>query len=141
MSGNVDSRVDPLEAKGEPIAALALARGATLTEAAEEAGIGPRTLRRRLDVPAYRAEIARLRSKVLDETWGRLLLGARLAVDTLIDVASNGTTELTKVSADRILIEHAFSFAELVGVNDRLAAVKDAVAEARRPALPLPSEE
>ena len=113
--------------KGEPVAALALASGSTITEAARQAGLSERTVRRRLDRVEYRAEIARLRRKVLDGILARLLTGATTGVDTLIEIAANGQSESARVSASRILVEHSLSFAELVGVSERIADLEHAI--------------
>ena len=123
--------------KGEPAVLVALSRGASVEAAARAGGVSGRTVRRRLEDPAYRAEIARLRAKVLDGIRARLLDGAATGVETLIEVAQDGKSESARVSAARILVEHTLSFAELVGMNERLAALEDVMSEARPPALTL----
>lgn len=141
MTADVRARREIWDLKGEPSVSVALARGASIEDAARAGSVSARTVRRRLEDPRYRAEIAKLRAKVLDGILARLLYGARVGVETLIEVARDGKSESARVSAARVLAEHTLSFSELVAVDERLAAIEAAVSEAAEPVLTIGARE
>lgn len=67
---------------GSAVLALALARGASYQEAASAAGIGERTVVRRMSDPVFRSEVERVRSAMLHAAMGRLAATVAAAVDT-----------------------------------------------------------
>lgn len=73
----------PSRAKGEPMAAILLARGTPRPQVARTAGVSAKTLERRLADPAYRAEIQRYRDEMVDRTIGKLTDLGVVAVDVL----------------------------------------------------------
>jgi AcrR family transcriptional regulator len=65
---------------GEDELILALAAGATVREAAEKAGVGERTVYRRLADPDFRRSVSRARGRLFDTALGRLAsLGGKAA--------------------------------------------------------------
>jgi len=57
---------------GEDVLILALAAGATVREAAEQAGVGERTAHRRLADADFRRAVSRARGRMFDAALGRL---------------------------------------------------------------------
>lgn len=69
--------------QGKPAAALALAQGATVAEAAQLACVSRRTLSRWQRDDTFRGEVIQLRSELLDRALGTLAESAVDAVDAL----------------------------------------------------------
>lgn len=135
--------------RGEPACILALAAGATATDAAEAAGINERTVRRRLDDEEYRAALAEIRDAALDRAVGTLTDGSIVAARTLLEIASapSATWELledggerragvwrrvgidpsTKVAAARAVLEHAVALADHAAVLERLEELEEQI--------------
>ena len=61
---------------------LAMACGATIETAAQQAGISNRTAYRRLDEPATKLRLLELRGQIIDRTCGALTAAATEAVRT-----------------------------------------------------------
>ena len=82
----------------------ALARGASYTEAARIAGISKATVSRRMREPAFRAEVNDAREQVIDRVRGYLNDATPSAARALVEVATEGASESTRVAAaSRIL--------------------------------------
>ena len=116
----------PLGLKGEPSLALALSRGATITEAAEEAGVGERTVRRRLADAQYRAAVASLRTRYIDQSVGLLAEASGKAVRALVDVLETGPAT-ARVAAAKTLLSNAISLADFSETRARIEALEQQI--------------
>lgn len=71
----------------------------TLTAAAEQAGVDPRTLTRWLTQPLFISELKAAQTGVIDQATSRLLHGLTLALDTLVNLMTWGKSESVKRAA------------------------------------------
>lgn len=109
---------------GSAVLALALARGASYQEAASAAGIGERTVVRRMSDPVFRSEVERVRSAMLHAAMGRLAATVAAAVDTLSDLLRPGTRSTVRRSAADSILGHALRLREHLDLEERLAALE-----------------
>jgi hypothetical protein len=116
--------------KGEPIAALALARGDSIVDAARLAGIGERTLRRRLEDPGYRSQIARLRADLLSRAAGGVAEIAAKAGQVLNELLDDKSPQV-RLEAIRTALDHAPRLQEITELEQRLAILEDVVSRSR----------
>jgi hypothetical protein len=126
-----DEGPDPSDLKGEPRAALALAGGATIIDAAKAAGISARTVRRRLQRVEYRMEISRLRGQLLDAAVGKLAAATADAVDTLVQLLG-AASEHVKLGAAKAIVELGLSLAEAVEVQGRITTLEELIVTRRQ---------
>ncbi len=117
--------------KGEPTAALAIASGSTIVEAAERAGISERTVRRRLDDPDYRMEISRLRSKLLDAAVGRLVAATTQAAGTM-QALLEADSEHVRLGAAKGILEFGLSLQEALETQTRITTLEELYVERRQ---------
>src|SRR4051794_13862781 len=89
-------------AKQERLAIL-LASGRSVKDAAVEAGIGERTAHTWLDDPAYRAFIAELRGRMLNEAVGKLTDATGAAADELRRLLKDEAASIRLRAATAIL--------------------------------------
>lgn len=110
--------------KGEPKAALALASGSSMIDAARAAGISERTVRRRLTKPEYRMEISRLRARLLDAAVGKLVAETTDAVETLSDLL-NATSEHVRLGAAKAILDFGLSLQEALETQTRITTLEE----------------
>src|SRR6516164_2260579 len=91
---------------------IALARGATVEEAAKASGVSSATAWRRLRDPAFRLQIDQCRGEVLDAAVGRLAELSTTALDGLANLLVNDNPKL-RLAAIRTVLEFQFKGAEL----------------------------
>lgn len=120
MTGNV------LPVENREAAIIALARGATTDQAAAEAGVTSRTVRRWLADPAVSAEVRRLRADLLNQVVGALSDAAVDAVHTLRD-ALGADSENVRVRAAQTILTALVSLRDATEVTERLTAIEDAL--------------
>src|SRR5690554_94218 len=120
MAGNV------LPVENREAAIIALARGATTDQAAAEAGVTSRTVRRWLADPAVSAEVRRLRADLLNQVVGALSDAAVDAVHTLRD-ALGADSENVRVRAAQTILTALVSLRDATEVTERLTAIEDAL--------------
>ncbi len=82
---------------------LALARGLSIRQAAEEAGFGKRTAHRRLDDPEFRRRISAVRGELMELAGGRLSDAATKAVDVLRELLDSDADTIRLTAARTIL--------------------------------------
>ena len=109
---------------GSAVLTLALARGASYSEAAVAAGVGERTVVRRMQNPAFRAEVERVRSAMLGIAMGRLTAAVAGAVDTLADLLHPETLSSVRRGAAHSILGHALRLREHLDHEERLAALE-----------------
>ncbi len=118
--------------KGEPTVLAALAAGATIEAAARAGAVAVRTVYRRMDDPAYRAEVARQRQAAIDRALGRLSSASSAAVDTLVELAAGAESETVRLKAADRAIAHVIALHDHVAVLDRLDELEQRLADLTR---------
>ena len=83
----------------------ALARGATQSRAAQESGLSPRTVRRRLADVGFRAKVATARSEMIGRAAGTVAAAATTALKTLVDLMSSGKSETARLQAAKTIVD------------------------------------
>jgi transposase-like protein len=115
-------------------AALALARGASLSEAAQESGAGERTIKTwTASLPGFNHRVNELRAEMTSRALGRLSDSMTSAADTLGYLSRKGTSEMVRLSAARAVLELGTKLREAVELEERIAAL-EGVREQRRTA-------
>jgi hypothetical protein len=114
-------------------AALALARGCKLGDAAKECGAGERTIKTwTATVPAFTRRIAQLRAEMTSLALGRMVEGMASAADTLGYLCRRGKSEQVRLGAARALIELGTRLRETVELEERIAALEAGASPGRR---------
>jgi hypothetical protein len=83
---------------------LALAAGASVTAAAGQAGVSERTVRRRLEDPAFKARVGEVRGEMVRAAVGRLATLGTLAADELSRLIRHGDGDGVKLGACRAVL-------------------------------------
>jgi hypothetical protein len=104
-------------------AALALARGATIAEAAEGCGAGERTVKRWLTTPAFRRRVSDLRGRLTDTALGQLCNHQAAAADTLAELLQ-ARSEMVRLSAARSILELGVKLRESTELEERITALE-----------------
>ena len=84
---------------------LALACGATVTQAASKANLSERTVYRRLQDPAFHQRIEALRADMVQRAAALLIAATLLAAKTLVDLQAATTPASVRRRAARDIIE------------------------------------
>ena len=109
----------------------ALAFGATVAHAARKAGLGERTVYRRLADPAFRARLEQTRREALVRTAGMLTGAALGAVKTLVDLHQDvSVPAAVRRGAARDVLEMNVKYRDAAEIEQRVAALEDRLAEA-----------
>jgi len=120
--------------RGDSLLIPALASGKGVREAAECAGIGERTATRRLSDPAFREEIQRVQTEILERAISSVSGAADDAVKTLRELLkANG--ENVRLGAARALLDLTFRVREESIVTDlkqRIDSLESLLKESRR---------
>lgn len=107
-------------------AALALARGQSLKEAAKASGAGERTIKTwTATVPAFGRRVSELRGELTAQALGRLVDGMTSAADTLGFLARKGKSETVRLMAARAVLELGTKLREAVELEQRIAALEN----------------
>jgi len=106
----------------------ALLQGHTQQEAAKRAHCSVRTVRRRLEDPAFRQLLAAGRREGLSRAVHLLAFAAGAAAQTLVDLCLHAEAENVRLGAASKLLEHATRGVELVDVLERLQRLEEAAA-------------
>jgi hypothetical protein len=109
--------------KGNGALLLALAAGQTVRDAARTAGLGERTVRRRLADPDFRRGVSQLRGEMVDRALGRAADGMSEAADMLRRLL-RAKRENIRLGAARSLLEFGVRLRESVELEARLAALE-----------------
>src|SRR5689334_1741861 len=107
--------------QGDPALITALLQGKSVTEAAEVAGVSPRTVSRRLADPAFVWELQVARQRVLARAVNVLLEGTTTAAVTLRWPASHAEQESIKLAGARSILDYAFKGIETMDLAERVA--------------------
>ena len=103
-------------------AAVALAAGMTLDEAAKKSHRATVTVKLWLRNPAFRQRIGELRQILTDRTLGLLAAASADAVQTLVELLADESGALRKGSADSLL-SHSIKYQEVAEMKGQLAAL------------------
>jgi hypothetical protein len=110
--------------------ALALASGLTVEAAAGAAGVGERTVYRRLANPAFRVRVSELRTAMVERALGKMADGMGEAADTLRQLLA-AKSESVRLGAARALFELSVKLRESVELEERLRALEEGWAATR----------
>ena len=108
----------------DPILIAALAGGATNLDAARQAGIGEKTVYRRLEDPAFRRQVAEARSAMVARAVGTLADASSAAAATLRRLL-DADSETVRLGACRAILELGVKLRETEELEQRLAAVEE----------------
>jgi len=106
--------------KGDSDLILSLARGKTVREAAESAGIGERTAHRRLSEPVFLRLVQETRAEMMTRAMGKLADASIEAVETLVSLLK-AESETVRLGAARTILEAGPRLRELTDMETRLA--------------------
>ena len=110
-----------------PLAARALASGATTTVAAEAAGVTTRTVRKwRADEVAFADAVDDGRSRMLSESAGLLAATTTVAARRLEEIIESGE-ERHQLAAARVVLDMAARYRSDRAIEDRIEALEVAV--------------
>lgn len=105
-------------------AILALACGATVEKAAQQARLSKRTLYRRLADPAFRRQVQAVRGDMVQRTAGTLTAAATEAVKTLLALQQASTPAAVRLGAARAVLEIGIKMREVADLEERLAVLE-----------------
>ena len=107
------------------LAAVKLACGGTIAEAAKVAGVDPRTIYKwKADDANFRALIARFRAEAVERSLGKLSDAMSAAADVLVKLLKNKDCDVRHRAAVQVLTL-ALRVRSEVDLADRLAAVEE----------------
>jgi hypothetical protein len=122
-----------LLAPKQEAAAVALAAGATLGEAAKKSGAGVTTIKTwTATVPAFGRRVAELRCEMTSRALGRMTDNLASAADTLGFLARKGKSEQVRLGAARAVIELGVKLRETVELETRISALEAGRTQVKR---------
>ncbi|HEV3298216.1 MAG TPA: hypothetical protein VG055_01150 [Planctomycetaceae bacterium] len=106
-------------------AAIALASGRTIEQAARASNAGTRTLKTWLhDQPAFASRVTELRGEMTSRALGRLVDAMASAAETLGHLSRKGKSEMVRLSAARAVLELGTKLRESVELEERIAVLE-----------------
>lgn len=106
-------------------AALALARGLSLPDAARESRAGVRTIKSwTASLPAFSRRVQQLRSEMTGRALGKLADNMASAADTLGYLARKAKSETIRLGASRAILELGVKFRESTELAERITALE-----------------
>jgi hypothetical protein len=120
----------PSGRKGADALVLALATGLSVPQAAKRARIGTSSAYRRMEDPAFRAEVRRARDDLLHQALAKLVSAACQAVDTLTENLGDESPVVRNKAAATILA-NMISGVQLAEILRRLEALEEGPPHAR----------
>ena len=112
---------------GDGVMAAALAAGATHAGAAARAGVSPRTVRRRLEDPDFRALVEQMGDQIVVEVLEALRDHAVAAVATLAQLALSGHPDHVRLGAAKAVLDLLVRYRDIGDVERRLRALEAGV--------------
>jgi hypothetical protein len=103
---------------------MALACGATVAQAAEQAKVSQRTVYRKLAMAQFSERLAGMREEMVQRTLSMLRAASLEAVKTLVGLLHTGTPASVRHSAGRSIVELGLRLREKVEFDDRLKALE-----------------
>jgi hypothetical protein len=117
--------------KAEDALLLALACGATVENAARQAGLSERTVYKRLAEPGFRGRLQQLRTDMIQRTAGALTAAATESVRTLLDLQKSPSPASVRLGAARSVLEIGIKLREAADLDERLHEMEREIAELR----------
>jgi hypothetical protein len=111
-------------------AIAALLSEATVTSAAEKAGIGEVTLYRWLKLPEFRATYREARREVVEKAVAQLQQSSWAASTTLVRLLGSGSDSI-RLRAAQTILDQANKGIELLDFEERLSALEQQSGDAR----------
>ncbi len=108
---------------GDSTLVLALAAGTTVKEAAEQVGVGERTVYRRLEDAEFQRRVAAARSEMLSRGVGMLADATTEAVSTMRKLLA-AKSESVQLAAARAILELASRLRESVELEQRITELE-----------------
>src|SRR3954464_8575927 len=109
---------------GDVVLVAALAGGATYEDAAKQAGVSERTVRRRLDDPAFKRQVDEARAEILSQATARLTGAALDAVEALRGLLGS-ELDFARLGAARAILEVGAKYREQLDLAERVAALEE----------------
>lgn len=110
---------------------IEVARGVSVTDAAETAGIGRATGFRMMDRDDVRAEVEQLRIDIRRSTVDLLAAASTDAVDVLVSISHDRDAQpAARVSAARTILSEARTYIEVEELRQRVDAIEQGVSGA-----------
>ena len=109
-------------------AIVALAGGATVTDAARHAGLGRRTVTRYMADDEFLAAIERTRAKLIERAVGRLADLSTKAIDRLAELLESDK-QTVQLSAARVILQSLPQLREHAELSERLEELEQRLAE------------
>ena len=111
----------------------ALARGASVEEAAGISQLSARTVYRRLQEVSFRSRVSEMRNRIFDQTVGRLSAATVQATTTLVELLDTGSDSV-RLSAARTILEQSTKLRESCELVARVGELEEMLAnESEKP--------
>jgi AcrR family transcriptional regulator len=132
----VAARGSPRRGRADGALVVALARGATVAEAAAEAGVSERTVFRRLQRDDFQRQVFDARRAMFEQASGALAASFTDAVSTLVELLGSQLDHVRLSAASRIM-EWGSKVFETSELAARVAALEDRLesSDAKPPGL------
>src|SRR5262245_6372003 len=114
----------------------ALAKGATVAQAAAQAGVSERTVYRRLGEQAFQDQIEALQDEMLQRAVAMLTAAAQEGIRSLVDLQNESTPPAVRRSAARDILEMGMRLRVAAELEKRLIALENRSADAEGPFAP-----
>lgn len=106
-------------------ALAALLTSTTRKEAAEKAGIAPRTLRAYLQDAEFSAEYRQRKGEIVDDAARRLQLAMQKAIGVLEKATDGKRTTAAALKASKLVLEYSARFITISDIMARLDAMEE----------------
>ncbi len=106
-------------ARGEGALIVALACGDTVKEAAERAGVGERTVYRRLADQEFMRKVNKARNMMIGQAVGKLSLNCAKAAETLEKLLDSDNPRI-RLQAAKAIMDHAIKLSDNLAIEMRL---------------------
>jgi hypothetical protein len=107
---------------------LALACGATIESAAHQAGVGIRTVCRRLKEPEFQAKLQSAKQEMISRTANMLTAASMESVKTLLRLQGEGVPHAVQLGAAKAVVELGTKMRENAELFARVAALEQQLA-------------
>ena len=114
----------------------ALAKGATVAQAAAQAGVSERTVYRRLGEQAFQDQIEALQDEMLQRAVAMLTAAAQEGIRSLVDLQNESTPPAVRRSAARDILEMGMRLRQAAELEKRVIALENRSAEPDAPFAP-----
>jgi hypothetical protein len=105
--------------------ALATAQGMSTAEWASVYEVPVRTAYRWAADPEVRTEVESIRRRVLDEAIGRLANNSTQAVDRIVRLGKEATSDSVQLSANKAILSQYIAVSKYAGLEGRVAKLED----------------